>query len=279
MKKAISLILIFVLCLGLCACGGGKKSSKNPILGTWESKTNQMEASFAFEQEGKELTGTWTYYDYSDNTWGEFDFRVKEQTDYTITLLIEDGTLDAMTCWISGDNLYMDGNAYTNSKKDVKLPKAIREKNIVVNDVPIPVYKNVLLGMSVSEVEIALGQQLPELEKAKYYSATSTYRGTRYPYKVELKIDKVTLDLYFDEDMLLVALEQTLFSNEIQYKNEFINNADREFGAHSQSERTNGDYHYDIYTWNYGNVTISLEYTKNTVTGNAWASSIFEYRP
>jgi hypothetical protein len=48
MKKAISLILALVMCLSLCACGGGSGGKSNQIsMGTWNSwKDGKKELSF-----------------------------------------------------------------------------------------------------------------------------------------------------------------------------------------------------------------------------------------
>lgn len=41
MKKAISLILAIIMCLSLCACGGGNDTpeTEEQVVGTWEWKT------------------------------------------------------------------------------------------------------------------------------------------------------------------------------------------------------------------------------------------------
>lgn len=38
MKKPIALLLVMVICLSLCACGGNQEEVKNALQGTWTAK-------------------------------------------------------------------------------------------------------------------------------------------------------------------------------------------------------------------------------------------------
>ncbi len=66
MKKAVALILVLVICLGLCACGGEKEAKWSFIIGTWEFE-NGYSLEFKEDNTGvmrkgdEELKITWKY--------------------------------------------------------------------------------------------------------------------------------------------------------------------------------------------------------------------------
>ncbi len=279
MKKIIALILALVLCLSLCACGGKKDEEKveNPLLGKWTSKTAQTEATFEFAEMADEIIGTWSYYDYEEGKWGEFDFTVKEQTNFSITLLIQDGTLDTMSCWIAGDSLYMDGARYINSEKNVVLSEYISNYNIVIDGKPMPVYGNILLGMSFNEVEIALSGSLEKFEENKYYNPNVS---SSYAYTAEYKIDGGMLYFYFDGQFSLIEFRQTMFNNETLFMNDYISNADSAFGSAVFEKKDTEKYYHDVYTWHSDNVRISLDYTQAADNEDSnWVSLTYEIKP
>ena len=98
LKKIIAVILLLALCTGLCACdvkigsllGNSMNgtASENPIVGTWEVKGDNLEASFTFAEGKNGVEGAYKYYDYAKGNWGEFAFTVKEQTEHKLVLLI-----------------------------------------------------------------------------------------------------------------------------------------------------------------------------------------------
>lgn len=122
MKKAIALMLVMVMSLSLWGCGKQAEETPatvNPIVGTWEAKSVDEERVFTFTETDGTLAGSYKYYNYNADNWGEFTFTVKEQTDDSVTLLVDDGTMDQIPYFILGDRIYIDGVIFTNNTVEV----------------------------------------------------------------------------------------------------------------------------------------------------------------
>lgn len=214
MKRTLSVLLMLILCFSLLACNA--KEQEPPILlpGTWMVKSPQLEATYTFKENKKGISGSYEYYNYSDNNWGEFTFTVKEQTDSIITLLIDDGTLDVMPYAVIGNHLYLDGILYTNASEDVPTFSELTAYSLLMDGKNYPVYGEVFLGMHVDDVRDSIGQQF-ELES----NHSSDYQyASRCPYSADLQIqgDYYQLSMGFDSNRRLVHLTtQGHYSKEV----------------------------------------------------------------
>lgn len=102
MKKALSLILVFVLCFGLCACGGtsSKKTYaavKSELIGTW---SGDIDARFYSDEYDAEDFYTWVAFifegDGSVRTHAQLchkDVGTVDTKEYLGTYAIQDGNI------------------------------------------------------------------------------------------------------------------------------------------------------------------------------------------
>ena len=83
MKKAIAVLLVLVLCLSLCACGG-KKTGDRAVIGTWETDPSSNSYVLVIEED---KTGSLTLSDkVTPFTW------TYDKDSHTLTLSLETGT-------------------------------------------------------------------------------------------------------------------------------------------------------------------------------------------
>ena len=141
-------------------------SFEENLVGTWTSSKDPKigETSISFKYEDKKLSGKISFYDYDKAEWGEASFEVKERTDYTMTLLYDDGTMDIVSYSAKGDTLIFDGYVYTNAGKNIK---NTRDGNSIhlINGMEYPVWNNMYFGMSQEEVELILEESIQSRDR------------------------------------------------------------------------------------------------------------------
>lgn len=259
MKKVISLLLALLLTFGLFACSKEEESAAvNPILGVWEVKSPDTEASFSFTETEEVTEGSYKYYDYSEESWGEFAFTVKEQTDNRIVLLIEDGTMEEMFYTIVGDRLYLNGIVYTNSNVTAPVLSSITGFSLLQNGQNYSVYDDLFLGMYIDDVESALGEKL-DLEsgttrKEYHYFFTCNYHASI----LKSGQDYYALNLGFDDSNRLVHLsKQRRYDSSVF--DSLLDSLTNDFGSPKLSSRTSDFGSYETFTWELENYVITLE--------------------
>ena len=77
MKKAISLLLALVMCLSLCACGGGSETPKTEYIESHnptniQNETNNAESTEQTEAEPIETEPTYTTIEISLDNWQDY---------------------------------------------------------------------------------------------------------------------------------------------------------------------------------------------------------------
>jgi len=116
MKKAISLFLVLVMCLSLCACGGGDNTEISPIVGTWNGYTSGTVWTYVFYPDG-----TYTF-----STEGALEMGVKAKYTFdeetsVLTFTEQDGdtfsrTIELNECYMVLNNTKY-GRAYSSKEE------------------------------------------------------------------------------------------------------------------------------------------------------------------
>ena len=280
MKKIIALILALALCLSLCACGGKKEVAVDPIVGCWETKSPYFESKFEFMEEDGELVGTWAYFDYTENMWGDFSFKVKEKTDHNIILLIEDGTIDEMPYTIMGNHLYLDGIIFYNTAQEVPVTESTVRLAMLINGEHYQVYDNVFMGMHADDVKAIIPETL---DIAATGSASDNYQyAVGCDYRADCFIDGEYdhLELGFDENLRLVHFSKSVFHDCEAFLEKIIPNLRDEFTESKYRKSETENYMSDYYDWQYDDFTIRVEATtKKGETELSWVVIRYYYDP
>lgn len=282
MKKVFSLILAILLCISMNACGE-EPTVVDPLIGTWQIKTTDFESEFVFQTEGEKIVGSWTYYDYAEDTWGNFNFTVKEKTDSTIVLLIEDGTMEEMYYTFYGNHLYLDGVLYSNpALQDVTMQESAESLLMLVDGRPLQIYRGIFLGMHATDVIAAMGQNL-YIESTGESSSSHNYRYSfTCDYEAECEVDDefYHADFGFDENMRLVHLhlqgsyEQSTVSAHIAAFTDLFR---QEYTLSTESDEF---YNRDYYSWEYGDFTIQLTAATHVdFSDNGYYTIAYFYNP
>lgn len=152
-KKIIVSCFIGVLAIILLCVILDKPSFEENLSGTWTSSRNSSsgKATVTFLYEDNVLTGELSYYDYEESEWDKMSFKVKEYTEYTMTLLFDGGKIDKFSYSMGKDKLIFDGVIYTNEDKNIKVDEA--KKTYMLDGIPMPIRKNIYFGMSKSEIK------------------------------------------------------------------------------------------------------------------------------
>lgn len=168
MKKVIALMLVLVIGLSLWGCGKQAEelpAAVNPIVGIWEAKSADEERVFTFTETDGTLAGSYKYYNYKADKWGEFTFTVKEQTENSVTLLVDDGTMDQIPYFILGDRMYIDGVIFTSNTVEVPVVSSLDPFPYEVNTMQTSLfdelfdYDGLFFGMHMRDVETVIDQQ------------------------------------------------------------------------------------------------------------------------
>ncbi len=294
MKRFLSLLLVFAMCLSLCACKTTKKRVYNShdddddndddsghyvepteapekpsdiLIGKWEHHSeDEKESVLEFLEDGDTVIGNWTVYDYIASTWAEYSFTVKDRTDESITLLLNDGTLSVNPYQMLGHELYFGGELYKNAELTL-LDAASSSGLMIHNGSNYEIYKNIYLGLSYDSLKSAY----PELSEIDEYNdatlnSLGEFDNTSF-YFLNDKLSSVRLSEY-DEEVLE------------EFVNSFIQSANAEFGDYTPTSRDDdsGDYHYDYYEWKLEKGTIKL--TVSSKVGQTvpwWATINYSY--
>ena len=161
MRKLFSFLMIAVFLFSLTCFMSSCTNQSTPsatfeenIVGRWESKkegTNNK-ATIEFVYENGSLKGTHNFYDYDNSEWGELSFDVGERTEYTMTLLYEDGTMKVVSYSMAKDTLVFDKIIYKNTNKNIIINPDTETH--MIDGVPMPIRAGIYLGMTQSEVSM-----------------------------------------------------------------------------------------------------------------------------
>lgn len=296
MKRFLALLLVFAMALSLCACKSGKKRVYNShddddddddgdsghyveateapekpsdiLIGKWEHRSeDEKESVLEFMEDGDTVIGNWTVYDYIHSTWAEYSFTVKDRTDNSMTLMLNDGTLSVNPYQMLGHELYFGGELYKNAELTLEEYDPTIFGVMIHNGSNYEIYKNIYLGLSYDSLKAAY-PELSELDE--YNNATLSSLGefdNASFYFLNDKLSSVRLSEY-DDDVLE------------EFVNSFIQSANAEFGDYTPTSRDDdsGDYNYDYYEWKLEKGTIKL--TVSSKTGQTvpwWASINYSY--
>ena len=255
MKKYLTVFLVLAICLTASACGKNEKEEVqvklNPIVGVWEFKSDSIENTFIFEEKNGQTEGSYRYYDYANSKWGEFTFKVKEQTENRLTLLVDDGTLDEINYCVWGDHLYIDGTLYTNNKTEIPVFEDYKNRMLIVDSEPFSIYKGIFTGMYIDDVQEAFGLG---------HTMEWKVNGDGKPSYASIWPDDETfycVDLSLDKNQCLRYIKGQGHYDE-QVCNSWISNLTMLFGPYKYGEHT---YYpdgsdvaksvFDTYTWSF----------------------------
>ena len=161
MKKLISVFLVavslFTIAGVFVSCSNKEEAApsfEENIVGTWESQKDgsKNKATITFETKDGELKGNQRFYDYDNSEWGEMSFAVGDRTEYTITLLFDDGTMKTVSYSMGKDTLVFDNVIYKNDNKNIPVDAEV--ETYMLEGIPMPVRAGIYFGMSKSEVKV-----------------------------------------------------------------------------------------------------------------------------
>lgn len=254
MKRITALLLTLAICLTMCACS---KEEKNPLVTTWKVGNESYEETFVFTQSNGQITGHSVYYHYTDETWGENDFTVKEQTEDHLIMLYDDGTMHSAIYRLYGDILWLDGVYYADTASETVTPETAAWYTVAFS----MEYSTITLGQSVSEVNQALGTTLEIEETPWIYYDTSFY--AMCPAYAEYNTrdgDVYAIGLGFDENSKLVNFTKQGDGEAALSKLVYLMMLPDEY---TRTNRTDTEYTHETYTWNLFGYVMEFELVMN----------------
>ena len=241
---------ITILLSSILSCTGCA-GEKNSLVGEWSSNhSDGSSATIIFEEGTEGLTGEISIVDTESSKWIKKTFTVNamDEKNFTMTLLMDDGTVEKTFYVASKDTLYIFGIEFTNPKKNVK---TTRTDTYVVDGKITPIIGDVYIGMTREQVK-----------KTNFYKSNINSYGdcevTNWP--VQDAYGTCTF-LYNDADRL-EGMEYCInFENMPEYDESFGNKSPRYIKASEMNDKLYGAKTSDSpATWMFGNLKITLEW-------------------
>ena len=244
MKKSILILVTITVLLSSILFCTGCAGEKNDLVGEWSLKyTDGSSATIIFEEAEKgKLTGERSIIDVESGKWIKETFEVAsiDELTSTMTLLIEDGTVEQTFYAASKDKLLIFGTVFTNPKKNIE---PLHIGTYVLDGEITPLIGDVYIGMTREEVK-----------KTDFYKNNSTFSDefevTNWPVQDAYGTGQF---LYDDADKLLGIKFRIHFADatavgDVRFKAEEMNN--KLYGAKISDSP---------YTWTSGNLKVTQE--------------------
>ena len=239
-----------------------KPTLEENLVGTWTSTKDESvgEVSVTFKYKNERLTGEWSFYDYEKAEWGRFSFEVKEHTDYTMTLLYEEGRLDVVTYSAQGDTLIFDGIKYKNDEKNIEDAEKSSYAHLI-DDMEHPVWNDMFFGMSMDEVRKATDESIETTDyNAKNVIQTSVPSYFLDSYEQVISISNVRYTFTNDELSNIRVYFSFKYDSTSSQEKAFVdtlvaacNSEYGDYDYYGQPYSSNNISDTVVYAWEYGN--------------------------
>lgn len=253
MKQIVSLLLVVVMCLSLCACKNDAtptKEERDPLLGKWEAHVGtRVESTYEFVQgEDGIITGTWTAYNHDNGDWIGQAFTLKSRTESLLNLLLANGEMHITPYTFLGHQLYISGILHTNS--EVTLSDDTDTSNLMLhNGENYEIYTGIYIGLHYD----SLKEVYPELSELDENSCAKLENLGKFDYAY----------FYFSNGFLYnVRLSE--YDDEVleEFINSFIQSANADFGEYTFSSKDEPylSDNFNYYEWKLekGEITLTV---------------------
>ena len=254
MKKSILILMTITILLSSILSCTGCAGEKNSLVGEWSSNhSDGSSATIIFEEGTEGLTGEISIVDTESSKWIKKTFTVNamDEKNFTMTLLMDDGTVEKTFYVASKDTLYIFGIEFTNPKKNVK---TTRTDTYVVDGEITPIISDVFFGMNLTHIKNSyFGKQYCSSNAANQFNAKvwgiSSAEGIgEFLFDTTGKMNCVRLRISDPNDS----------SKSEVLKSEIIEMNNKKYGNYKTRACNDYHAHNEDYVWTSGNMLIIL---------------------